>query len=122
MTGPVFTPPDVNEGRDFASQLRVSPANIVTQVMELARVIGKYGLATVIFAFPVVLGCYGLYFLWLAVSTPQVNMAKAMVGMFTTLFSPGVTILLLWVFTRLNLWKELLKGEAPKLHRRAKAA
>lgn len=41
-------------------------------------------------------------------------MGKAVVGMFTTLFSPGLTIFLLYVFTWLNLWEKLLIKEGPK--------
>ena len=114
MAGPALRPTGMNDDRDLSSQLGGGPAAIFKQLLEVVQAIGKYGLATVIFAFPVVLGCYGLYFLYLAVSTSQVNMGKAVVGMFTTLFSPGLTILLLYVFTWLNLWEKLLIKEGPK--------
>lgn len=119
MTEPVLGPRDINEDRSFSSQIGGGPGAIVDQVMRVAQVVGKYGLATVIFAFPVVLGCYGLYFLWLAVSTPQVNTARMVVGMFATVFGPALTILLLLVFTRLNLWEKLLVKEKPATHAKA---
>lgn len=119
MTGPLSTTV-IHERDGISSQIGGGPAVIIDQLIKVAQVVGKYGLATVIFAFPVVMGCYGLYFLWLAVSTPQVNMGRMIVGMFTTVFSPGLTVLLLWVFTRWNLWKILRPKEESRA--RAKAA
>ena len=121
MSGPMI-PSSIDENRDIPSRLGGGPGDIVGQVGEVAKLIGKYGVATAIFAFPVVMGCYGLYFLWIAVSTAQVNVAKAMVGMFATLVGPGLTILLLHVFTKLDLWEKLLQKETPKADLKAKAA
>ena len=114
MAGPALTPMGNNQGRDLSSQLGGGPGNIIEQLMKLVQAAGKYGLATVIFAFPVVVGCYGLYFLWLGVSGPQANMAKIGVGMFATVFGPALEILLLYVFTWLHLWEKLLNKEGPK--------
>ena len=108
MAGPALRPTGMNDDRDLASQLGGGPAAIFKQLLDVVQAIGKYGLATVIFAFPVVLGCYGLYFLYLAVSTSQVNMGRAVVGMFATIFSPGLTFLLLYAFTKWDLWERLL--------------
>jgi len=104
------------EERDLSSEIRGGPAGVIEQVMKVAQVVGRYGLTTVIFAFPVVLGCYGLYFLWLAASAPQANMAQVIVGIFATIFGPGLTILLLYVFTRWNLWERLRVKEGSKNH------
>ncbi|PYX32543.1 MAG: hypothetical protein DMG77_03125 [Acidobacteria bacterium] len=112
-------PTSINDNRDISSHLDGTPADIFRRLTEVVQLAGKYGLATVIFAFPVVMGCYGLYFLWLAVSTPEVNMGKAMVGMFTTLVGPGLTILLLYVFTWLELWEKLLQRKGAKTHAKA---
>ena len=109
-------PRNISDDRNFSSQLGGGPGSIVDQVLRVAQLVGKYGLATVIFAFPVVVGCYGLYFLWLAVSTPQVNTGRMVVGMFATVFGPALTLLLLVVFTRLHLWEKLLEKEKPKSH------
>ena len=92
MAGPALRPTGMNDDRDLPSQLGGGPGAIFKQLLEVAQAIGKYGLATVIFAFPVVLGCYGLYFLYLAVSTPQVNMGKAVVGMFYDVVQPRTDI------------------------------
>ena len=120
MSGPELTPTKISEDREIVSQMGRGPADIVKQVVEVIRAISKYGLTTVIFAFPVLLGCYGLYFLWLAVSTPQLNMGRMVIGMFATIFGPGLTIVLLLLFTKLQLWDKL-RGEG-ELKSHAKAA
>lgn len=112
-------PTSISDDRDVASHLDVRPAGILEDLGSVVKLAGKYGLATMIFAFPVVMGCYGLYFLWLAVSTPEVNVGKAMVGVFTTLVGPGLTILLLYVFTWLGLWEKLLQKKRPTTHAKA---
>jgi apolipoprotein N-acyltransferase len=113
-------PTGITDNRDISSHLDRGPADIFKQLADVVQLAGKYGLATVIFAFPVVMGCYGLYFLWLAVSTPEVNTAKAVVGTFTTLVGPGLTILLLYVFTWLKLWEKLqIKEQGSKTHAKA---
>jgi hypothetical protein len=118
MAGPVLNPSGLNDERNL-SKLGGTPGSIIEQVIKVAQVLGQYGLATVIFAFPVVLGCYGLYFLSLAVSTPQLNTGRMVVGMFATVFGPGLTIVLLLIFTRLNLWEKLLPKAEPKTHAKA---
>jgi hypothetical protein len=110
MSGPDLAPTRISEDREIITQMGRGPADIVKQVIEVVQAISKYGLTTLIFAFPVLLGCYGLYFLWLAVSTPQLNLGKMIVGMFATIFGPGLTIVLLLLFTRLQLWDKL-RGE-----------
>jgi|SRR5579872_2587487 len=116
-----FSTTSIHESDSVPSQISGSPVAVVDQLIKVAQVVGKYGLATVIFAFPVVMGCFGLYFLWLAVSTTQLNMGRMIVGMFTTVFSPGLTILLLWVFTRWDLW-ERLRPKEEQSQKHAKAA
>ena len=119
MSGPELTPTKISEDREIVSQMGRGPADIVKQVVEVIRAISKYGLTTVIFAFPVLLGCYGLYFLWLAVSTPQLNMCRMVIGMFATIFGPGLTIVLLLLFTKLQLWDKLRGEEELKSHAKA---
>ena len=116
-----FSTTSIQGSDTVSSQVGGSPVAVVDQLINVAQAVGRYGLATVIFAFPVVMGCFGLYFLWLAVGTPQLNMGRMIVGMFTTIFSPGLTILLLWVFTRWNLGEQLRpkKEEEPQKHAKA---
>src|SRR5438876_12350214 len=92
-------PTSINDSRDISSHLDGTPADIFRRLTEVVQLAGKYGLATVIFDFLVVMGCYGLYFLWLAVSNPDVNMGEVMVGMITHLVGPGITILMYYVIT-----------------------
>jgi hypothetical protein len=117
--GPDLTPTKISEDREIVSQMGRGPADIVKQVVELVHAISKYGVITLIFAFPVLLGCYGLYFLWLAVSTPQLNVGKMAIGMFATIFGPGLTIVLLLLFTTLELWDKLRGEEELKSHAKA---
>ena len=111
MSAPNLIPTKLSEDREIVSQTNYSPTDVVTQVLDMVRAIGRYGVTTLIFAFPVLLGCYGLYFLWLAVSTPQLNVGRMVIGMFATIFGPGLTIVFLLLFTKLDLWDKL-RGEA----------
>lgn len=81
--------------------------SIVKSLKELADVAGKYGVSVVIFAFAPLVGCFGLYFMWIAMSDAQLNMAKVVVGMFAVVFGSAYSILLLYVFTRMTLWDKL---------------
>ncbi len=116
-----LVPASIHENRDVSSQLS-GPAAVIDQFLKVAQVVSKFGLATIIFAFPVVMGCYGLYFLWVAVNTPQVEVPTAVVGMCLTLMGPCLTVLLLYVFTKLGLWERLLPKESAKARAEAKAA
>ena len=53
------------------------------------------------------MGCFGLYFIWIAVNEAQINMARAGMGIFTTVFGSGLLVLLLYMFTKLGLWDKL---------------
>ena len=117
-----FSTTSIQGSDTVSSQVGGSPVAVVDQLIKLAQVVGKYGLVTVIFAFPALVGCFGLYFLWLAVSTAQLNIGRMIVGMFTTIFSPGLTILLLWIFTEWNLWERLRPKQEEESHKHAKAA
>ncbi|MFY9559150.1 MAG: hypothetical protein WAQ52_02850 [Terriglobales bacterium] len=90
------------------------PTEVVRDFGEIAAVIGKYGVTTAIFALPLVVACFGLYFLWIAVNGPAVNMAKVGVGIFTVVFGSGLLILLLWMFDKRKLWKKLTPNQEQK--------
>ncbi len=81
--------------------------SIVKSLKEIAEVGGKYGVSVVIFAFAPLVGCFGLYFMWITMSDSQLNMAKVSVGVFAVVFGSAYSILLLYVFTRMNLWDKL---------------
>ncbi len=83
------------------------PSSVVEDLVKIAEAIGKYGVSTVIFAFPPLMGCFGLYFLWIAVNDPQVSIAKVSVGIFATVFGSGLSLLLLYLFTHMGLWDKL---------------
>ena len=117
-----FSTTSIQGSDTVSSQVGGSPVAVVDQLINVAQAVGRYGLATVIFAFPVVMGCFGLYFLSLAVGTAQLNMGRMIVGMFTTVFGSGLTILLLWVFTRWHLWEQLRPKKEEESHKHAKAA
>ena len=117
-----FSTTSIQESDTVSSQVGGSPAAVFDQLIKVVQAVGRYGLATVIFAFPVVMGCFGLYFLSLAVGTAQLNMGRMIVGMFTTIFGSGLTILLLWVFTRWHLWELLGPKKEEESHKHAKAA
>ena len=85
----------------------VSSENVVNNVAKIAGVIGQYGVAAIVFALPTVIGCFGVYFLGIAMKDPQVILAKVSVGIFATVFGSGVSILLLYIFTNMNLWDRL---------------
>jgi hypothetical protein len=82
-------------------------SSIFRYLRELMEGIHSYGLATVVFALPLVVACFGLYFLYEGVNTPVVNMAKVGVGGFTLLFGSGFLMGLLYWFEKHNLWDKL---------------
>jgi hypothetical protein len=61
----------------------------------------------VIFAMPDLMGCFGLYFMRMALNESQVSTAKISAGIFATIFGSGFLVLLLYVFTRMELWDTL---------------
>src|SRR6266404_5282021 len=83
------------------------PGSVVEDLIKIANVVGKYGVSVVIFAFPPLVGCFGLYFMWITMNESQVNMAKVTVGIFAVVFGSALSILLLYVFNRMNLWDKL---------------
>ena len=97
-----------------------SPTDVFTHLSEVIASIGRYGITTAIFALPLVVACFGLYFLWVAVNGPEVVTAKVVVGIFTVVFGSGLLVLLLWMFNRYDLAKKL-KPEATVKHKKAAA-
>jgi|SRR5215467_13377166 len=85
----------------------VSSEKIVGNVAKIAGVVGQYGVAAIVFALPTVIGCFGVYFLGIAMKDPQVSLAKAGVGIFATVFGSGMSILLIFLFTNMKLWDSL---------------
>jgi hypothetical protein len=81
--------------------------SVVKSLTQIAEVAGKYGVSVVIFAFAPLVGCFGLYFMWMTMSNSQLNIAKVIVGVFAIVFGSAYSILLLYLFTRMNLWDKL---------------
>jgi hypothetical protein len=81
--------------------------SVVKSLTQIAEVAGKYGVSVVIFAFAPLVGCFGLYFMWMTMSDLQLNIAKVIVGVFAVVFGSAYSILLLFLFTRMNLWDKL---------------
>lgn len=77
---------------------------IFDELIRIVGVIGKYGVAALVFALPPIIGCFGVYFLAVAINDPQVLMAKVSVGIFATVFGSGLSIVLLYLFTNMKLW------------------
>jgi hypothetical protein len=109
-------PQEITSGalQDRASQTDADRGliSIFRYLKELMEGIHSYGLATAVFALPLVVACFGLYFLYEGVNTPVVNMAKVGVGGFTLLFGSGLLFGLLYWFDKRSLWDKL-KG-SPK--------
>ncbi len=85
----------------------VSSDRIIENAARIAGVVGKYGVAAMVFALPTVIGCFGVYFLAIAIGDAQVSTAKVAVGIFATVFGSGLAVLLLYLFTNMNLWDKL---------------
>jgi hypothetical protein len=83
------------------------PNNVVEKLVEIAQVIGKYGVSAVIFAFPPLMGSFGLYFMWMTMNESQLNAGKASLSIFAVLFGSGFLILLLYLFKQWDLWERL---------------
>src|SRR5215469_10260130 len=64
-------------------------AGVFEDFVKLVKAIGTYGLPAAIFALPLAVACFGLYFLYVGVNAPAVNMPKVGVGAFTLLFGSG---------------------------------
>jgi hypothetical protein len=97
------------------------PIEVVRGFLQIVAAIGQYGVIAATFALPLVVACFGLYFLWIAVSGPEANGAKIGVGIFTIVFGSGLLILLLWIFDRRDLWKKL-RPTAQKHKKQKRAA
>jgi hypothetical protein len=95
--------------RDRASQTDADRGltSVFRYLKELIESIHSYGLATVVFGLPLVVACFGLYFLYEGANAPVVNMAKVGVGGFTLLFGSGFLMGLLYWFQKFNLWDKL---------------
>ena len=89
--------------------------SIVQMLINIVREVGKSGVAVVIFAFPPLMGCFGLYFMWMALNDSQVSAAKISAGIFATVFGSGLSILLLYVFSRMELWDILGLSKVQRL-------
>ena len=94
---------------DRASQTDTDggPGSVFRYLRELMEGIHSYGLATAVFSLPLVVACFGLYFLYEGVNTSVVNIAKVGVGGFTLLFGSGFLIGLLYWFDKFGLWDTL---------------
>ena len=57
-----------------------SSGKIIDDVVRIAGEVGKVGVAAIVFALPTVIGCFGVYFLGIAIRDLQVNTAKVSVG------------------------------------------
>ncbi len=97
----------------------VSSDKIIDNAARIAGVIGKYGVAAMVFALPTIIGCFGVYFLAVAIGDAQVSTAKVAVGIFATIFGSGLTVLLLYLFTKMNLWDSLGLSKLPQEQRKA---
>jgi hypothetical protein len=106
MAGTGLKPIAVTDDRERIPGI-TDAGTIFDQLRKVVEAIGKYGVSTVIFALPTVIGCFGIYFLWIAVNAAEASTAKISVGIFATVFGSGLTILLLYMFTRMNLWERL---------------
>ena len=107
-------PQEITAGgsQDRLSQNDAGLTTVFRNLRELMEGIHSYGLATAVFALPLVVACFGLYFLFEGVNAPVVNMAKVGVGGFTLLFGSGLLFSLLYWFDKRSLWDKL-KG-SPK--------
>ncbi|HEY1270920.1 MAG TPA: hypothetical protein VGF08_03010 [Terriglobales bacterium] len=99
------------EGRESDSK---GPMDIVEILLRTAVTLSKHGITTAIFALPLVVACFGLYFLWIATTAVDVNTTKVEVGIFTIVFGSGLLILLLWLFNKLDIGKKLREMTAVK--------
>ena len=106
MAGTGLRPTAVTDDKDRISGI-TEAGTVFDQLGKVVVAIGKYGVSAVIFALPTVIGCFGIYFLWIAVNAAEARTAKISVGIFATVFGSGLTILLLYMFTRMNLWERL---------------
>lgn len=97
----------------------VSFEKIIDSVVKMAGEVGKYGVAAIVFALPTVIGCFGVYSLGIAINDPQVSMAKVSVGIFATVFGSGLSILLLYLFTKMTLWDSLGLSKLSQEHQKA---
>jgi hypothetical protein len=82
-------------------------ATVIEDLIRVIKAIGTYGLPTAVFALPLVVACFGLYFLYVGVNAPAVNMPKVEVGGGTLLFGSGFLMGLLHYFNKHQLWKEI---------------
>jgi len=85
----------------------LSPEQVVSNIGNLAKVAASSGVAAIVFALPTVIGGFGVYFLSIAIHDAQVSGAKVSIGMFATFLGTGLSILLLYLFTTMNLWDKL---------------
>jgi hypothetical protein len=104
-------PQEISSGGlpDRASQTDTNRdlSSVFRYLRELMEGIHSYGLATAVFALPLVVACFGLYFLYEGVNVPVVNIAKVSVGGCTLLFGSGFLMGLLYWFEEHNLWDRL---------------
>jgi hypothetical protein len=97
------------KGKSLEASSDQGAGGAIRDLVEIANAIGKYGVASVIFAMPCVVACFGLYFMSIGVNAAQVNMAKVWVGIFDTVFGSGLLVLLLILFNKMELWEKIGK-------------
>src|SRR5437899_12072823 len=102
MAGTGLRPTAVTDDKDRISGI-TEAGTVFDQLGKVVVAIGKYGVSAVIFALPTVIGCFGIYFLCIAVNAAEPSTAKISVGTFPTAFGSGLRILLLYIFTSTNL-------------------
>ena len=82
----------------------VSSEKIGDNVVAIAGAVGKYGVAAIVVALPTVVGfCFGVYFLAIGISVSQASLAKVSGSIFATAFGAGLSVLLLYLFTKMKL-------------------
>src|SRR5437667_9569475 len=92
----------VTDDKDRISGI-TEAGTVFDQLGKVVVAIGKYGVSAVIFALPTVIGCFGIYFLWIAVNAAEASTAKISVGIFVFGSGSGLTILTPSLFTSMNL-------------------
>jgi hypothetical protein len=111
-------PKQVSGDTPSQGESTASPGSVLGSLLNVIAAIGKYGVTTAIFALPLVVTCFGLYFVWNGVNAATVNGAKVGVGLFTVVFGSGLLVLLLWMYSHSDI-AQVLK---PKQKKEAAAA
>jgi hypothetical protein len=89
-------------------------AGLIEDLIRLVKTIGTYGLPATIFALPLLVACFGLYFLYVGVNAPAVNMARVWIGGFTLLFGSGFLMAILHYFEKHRLWEKIKSWQPQK--------